>query len=57
MKLFLQNAELLMIFAARAQHLEQKILPLLEQGVHVISDRFTDATYAYQGGGAGTFLV
>ncbi|WP_020408409.1 dTMP kinase [Hahella ganghwensis] len=47
------TAELLMMFAARAQHLEQKIMPLLKSGVHVLSDRFTDATYAYQGGGRG----
>ncbi|MCB1615190.1 MAG: dTMP kinase [Pseudomonadales bacterium] len=46
-------AELLMIFSARAQHLEQKIIPALEKGVWVVCDRFTDATYAYQGGGRG----
>jgi dTMP kinase len=45
------KAELLMMFAARAQHLEEKIKPALEQGVWVICDRFTDSTYAYQGGG------
>jgi len=44
-------AELLMIFAARAQHLEKLIKPTLESGTWVICDRFTDATYAYQGGG------
>ncbi|ABC28978.1 thymidylate kinase [Hahella chejuensis KCTC 2396] len=47
------TAELLLMFAARAQHLEQKIKPTIERGVHVLSDRFTDATYAYQGGGRG----
>ena len=44
-------AELLMIFAARAQHLEKLIKPTLASGTWVICDRFTDATYAYQGGG------
>lgn len=44
-------AELLMIFAARAQHLEKLIKPTLESGTWVVCDRFTDATYAYQGGG------
>ncbi len=47
------TAELLMIFAARAQHLNALIRPALEAGTWVLSDRFTDATYAYQGAGRG----
>lgn len=46
-------AELLMVFAARSQHLEERIRPALEAGVWVVSERFTDATYAYQGGARG----
>ncbi|MEI6268691.1 MAG: dTMP kinase [Methylococcaceae bacterium] len=46
-----EHAELLMIFAARAQHIKHVIEPALAKGMWVLCDRFTDATYAYQGGG------
>ena len=44
-------AELLVMFAARAEHLEKRIAPALADGVWVLCERFTDATFAYQGGG------
>ena len=47
------DTELLLMFAARAQHIQEIIEPNLQQGNWVLCDRFTDATYAYQGGGRG----
>jgi dTMP kinase len=47
------DAELLMMMAARVQHVHTKIKPALMQGTWVLSDRFLDASYAYQGGGRG----
>jgi dTMP kinase len=50
------QAETLLVFAARADHVQKVILPALARGVCVVCDRFTDATFAYQGAGKGVSL-
>lgn len=52
-KTMVSDCELLLMFAARAQHIQEVILPAVAHGAWVLCDRFTDATYAYQGGGRG----
>lgn len=47
------DTELMLVFAARCEHLETRVRPALARGEWVVCDRFTDATYAYQGGGRG----
>jgi dTMP kinase len=48
-----ESCELLLMFAARATHLDNLVRPALRRGAWILCDRFTDATYAYQGGGRG----
>jgi len=51
------DTELLLMFAARAQHIKEVIQPALDAGKWVLCDRFTDSTYAYQGGGRGISMA
>lgn len=51
------ETEALLMFAARKEHIETVIKPALQRGAYVVSDRFTDASYAYQCGGRGVSLT